>query len=314
MRFFIKFVFYLFLIVVLLLILLFLDVIHFEISYLIHHSRYQDSIPVQGNNNQYVPQGLAYSKHYNVVLQTSYNAKHQVSMLYVTDFQTGKILKKLKLKELDQSDNLHHVGGIATDDTTVWITSDYEVNEYSLDTILHTKDGYIQSKKNTKLSIRGDFCTYHDNRLWIGDFFLNPFYPVKDNNPLLYGYDDVHSLDYEKPDFILSLPKMVQGLTFNEKGQFVFTTSFTNLISSKLLVYEDITKEDYSGFYEYKGRMVPYYIFSNDTLIQKKKLPPMAEGLFYKDSNYYILFENSSNHYFYAFPKMRNVIKLDFDN
>ncbi len=290
-----------------------LDVLRLVIHYQVQKKNYQDSFLIQGNTNQYVPQGLAYSNLYDVVLQTSYNANHHVSMLYVTNFTTGKVLKQLKIKELDQSDNLHHVGGIATDDSTVWITSDYEVNEYSLDEILHTKNDYIQSIKNQKLKIRGDFCTYYNQQLWIGDFFLNPFYPVKDNNPLLFAYDVTSTMNYSQPNIIFSLPKMVQGLTFNENGQFVFTTSFTNLISSQLLIYDDITKTESSGFYEFNHQMIPYYIFSSDTLVQQEKLPPMAEGLFYKDSSYYILFENSSDHYFYAFPKMKHVMKLHLE-
>ena len=290
-------------------ILIVLDIFRFQLSYFIQRKNYRDSIPVQGNTNHYVPQGLAYSDQYDVVLQTSYHAKHQVSMLYVKDFATGRLLHSFKLKEIDQSDNLHHVGGIATDNRTVWITSDYEVNEYSLEEILNTKDDFIQSKKNTKLKIRGDFCTYHNHRLWIGDFFLNPFYPVKEENPLLFGYDFNDTISYDSPNVIISLPKMVQGLTFNSKGEFVFTTSFTNLISSELLIYEDITKKEDAGYYKFNHKNVPYYIFTSDNLKMKKKFPPMAEGLFYKDSSYYILFENSSNHYFYAFPKMNHVIK-----
>ena len=39
----------------------------------------------------------------------------------------------------------------------------------------------------------------------------------------------------------------------------------------------------------------------------------MAEGLFNKDKKLFILFENSSNTYFYAYPKLKNVIEFDIE-
>lgn len=289
--------------------ILVLDIMKFYLVYQINRNKYQDTLLVQGNINHYVPQGLAYADKYDIILQTSYNSDHKVSMLYVTNFKTGKLLKKLKLKEVDKTDNLHHVGGIATDNSTVWITSDYQINEYSLEEILKTKNNYIQSKKNSTLKIRGDFCTFNNNILWIGDFCLKPFYPVPDDNPLLLAYND-KVIDYDKPDTIISLPKMVQGLTFDDKGDFIFTTSFTNLIASKLLIYDNILNDKTTSTYLFNGRDVPYYEFTNKHMIKKYELPPMAEGLFYKDKSCYILFENSSDTYWYALPKMKMIISL----
>ena len=58
------------------------------------------------------------------------------------------------------------------------------------------------------------------------------------------------------------------------------------------------------------GNDIPYYKFTKNNLDKKIKLPPMAEGMFNIDDNIYILFENSSDTYFYAFPKLRKIIKF----
>jgi len=281
------------------------------ISYLVHNYEYVNSFPIYGNHNNYVPQGLVYSEKYNIVLQTSYNSKHTVSMLYVIDYNSGKLLKELKLKEFDLSDNTSHVGGIASNEEKVWITSDFLVYEYDLNQIIHTKEKYIQSTNQSKLPIRGDFCTFHDNSLWIGDFFLNPFYKVKDNNPLLVKYS-LESLDYFKPELIISLPKMVQGLVITNDNKFIFTESFTNLVHSNLSIYDNVLNEK-SEIFNFYGKEIPYYKFSDKNLIKNIKLPPMAEGLFYKDKKLYILFESSSDTYFYAYPKLDQVIKFDIE-
>ena len=305
--------FFLIILVLLFIFVLLLDYARLNVSYLLIKNKYLEVFDVQGNSSNYVPQGLAYSKTYNVALQTSYNSKHEVSMLYVIDFETGKLLKELKLIEIDDSNNINHVGGITTDETTVWITNDYEVNEYSLEEIINTKSDYIKSKKNTKLPNRGDFCLYHENILWIGDFFLNPFYKVPDDNPLLMGYKieatTEKEFDYSIPDYIISLPKMVQGMVITKDNKFAFTTSFTPFIKSNLSFYNNVLEEK-PDTYNLNGNDIPYYKFTKNNLDKKIKLPPMAEGMFNIDDNIYILFENSSDTYFYAFPKLRKIIKF----
>ncbi len=293
-----------------LLLLLIINYIRLNLFYLIHKKEYSEAATIPVNQAKYVPQGLCYSEKYNVMLQTSYNSNHDISKLYVLDFSTGNIIKELKLKTMDGSDNINHVGGIATDDFTVWITSDYETNEFTLDEIINTKNDYIKSTKDIKIPIRGDFCYYKNNTLWIGDFFLNPFYKVPNNNPLLMGYDSSKEINFSKPDLIISLPKMVQGMAITENNEFVFTGSFTYLINSNLSFYKNVVGNEHE-YYELNGEKIPYYHFNKSNLIKNIKLPPMAEGLFEKDNSLYILFESNSDTYKYAFPKLKKIIKYD---
>ncbi len=297
-------------IVMVLVSILLFDYLRLNLSYLWNQKKYVEVFPVQGNKNKYVPQGMTYSSTWDAVLQTSYNSKHTVSILSVTDFKTGKLLKTLEIKQIDGSDNTHHVGGITTDEETVWITSDYEINEFSLQEIMETKKKTIQSQKHTKLINRGDFCTFYDGILWIGDFYLDPFYPVPDNNPLLMGFKITTDMTYDQPEFIISLPKMVQGMIITPDYRFLFTESFTNLISSKLEIYDNILNQK-ADTYLLNGKKIPYYHFDQKSLQKTIKLPPMAEEFFYFKQNYYILFENSSDTYFYAFPKIKKVIQID---
>ncbi|MEE3342921.1 MAG: hypothetical protein VZS44_02405 [Bacilli bacterium] len=307
LKFIFKFIIFIF---PLLAIILLFDYARINAQYYFNKNNYDESFDVRGNTDNYTPQGLTYSKEYNVILQTSYSSKHNVSMLYVTNYKNGKLLKELKLKNIYNKDNISHVGGITTDDDKVWITNDYEVNEYSLSEIINTSDNFIKSIKDTKLPNRGDFCLYNNNILWVGDFFLNPFYRVPDNNPLLLGYNDDDKIDYDMPDYVISLPKMVQGMAITEDNKFVFTASYTNLINSNLMIYDNPLK-DKNDYYEINNNKIPYYKFSNNNFINNIKLPPMAEGLFYKDKYLYILFESSSDTYFYAYPKINKIIKLN---
>lgn len=285
-----------------------LDYVIINISYNYDKYLFEETFDIQGNTNKYVPQGMAYSKKYNVVLQTSYSGKKDVSMLYVIDFSSGNLIKSLKLHDINNKDDSSHVGGIATDDNIVWITSDYSVREYSLNDILNTSNDYIQCTHDTKLGIRGDFCYYGYNTLYIGDFCLAPFYKVPNNNPLLLAYDTETDYNYDEPKYIMSLPKMVQGMTITPNKSFAFTCSFTNLIKSDLKIYRNIL-EDKAESYNYKGKDVPYYKFNNNNNSKIVKLPPMAEGIFNIDNDLYISFESGSDKYFFAIPKIKKVLK-----
>ena len=268
------------------------------IRYLIHKKDYVETYDVYGNKDGLTPQGLAYSEKYNVSIQSSYSKEQ--SKIYIVDFESYELLKELKLYNSDGSINNHHVGGIATDEKYLYISNDYELDIFDLDEIMNTEESKIKSIKEEKLPIRGDFCYYQDNILWIGDFFLKPFYTVPNDDPLLNGYEVSDNIDYEKPKYTISLPKMVQGMSILPDGRFVFTRSFTNLNNSFLSIYKNVLDEKQDK-----------YVFDSKNLDKEIKIPPMAEGMFYKDGYLYILFESSASKYFYADPKLYKVIKYE---
>ena len=294
-----------FLLIIIIVLPLHLLNIYFSININYYSARklYSEEYDVEGNKNKYIPQGLTYSEDYNVILQTSYNKNHEVSKLYVTDFKTGVLLKELKLINIDGTENTDHVGGIATYKNRIWITSDYRVNEFNLDEIMNTTEKSIKSISKTDLPIRGDFCTFNENTLWIGDFFLKHFYDVPNNTPYLYGYtiNDSNTdliINYQKPDKTYILPKAVQGMVING-NDFYFTESFTYLNRSKLEIYHNVS--DSKNLNEQKNKT-------------KKILPPMAEGMFLKDNKLYILFESSADAYSPAQPKLSRIQTIDLEN
>ena len=283
----------LFLIIIILLVLVF-DYIRINIRYFVNKSKYENAFKVYGNKDGYVPQGLAYSEKYNIVIQTAYSKK--VSKIFLTDFKSGKLIKELKLINKDGANNYKHVGGVAINNEYVWISNDYELDIYKLDDIYNTNDDNIRPIDEIKLDIRGDFCYYNNDILWIGDFYLKPFYDVPNGDPKLYGYKINESINYDKPDYVYSLPKSVQGMVILPDGKFAFTESFTYLVNSNLDIYENIMNTERT-------------VFNKKNRLKRIKIPPMAEGMFYKDGYIYILFESSTENYSMADPKIDTVIK-----
>ena len=103
---------------------------------------------------------------------------------------------------------------------------------------------------------------------------------------------------------------MVQGMAITPDNKFIFTRSFTNLIKSELSIYNNILNEEPKN-YNFNDNNVSYYKFNSKNKINSIKLPPMAEGIFYKNDEIYIIFENSSDKYFYAYPKIKKIIKIN---
>ena len=300
------------LIILITLITLFIiNYLRINIGYLINKNNYVERINIYGVDNNYVPQGLAYSEAENVILETSYNGKHECSQLYVIDFDSGKLLKSLELYNNGKCSN-GHVGGITVYDNKVYITYDYKIELYDLEEIINTNNSYVNLIKEDKLLNRGDFCYYDEGILWIGDFYLKPFYDVPDGNPLLYGYE-VDNIEFDKPDVAISLPKMVQGMLITKDKKFIFSRSFTYLINSKLTTYKNVL-EGKSEKIKVNGKEIDYYKFTKENLIKEESLPPMSEGMFYKDEKAFILFESNSSHYKPALPKIKKIIELDLKN
>ena len=279
-----------------------------DMLYMRQLKEYQkEKIQVQGNSDHYVPQGFCYDEEHGVVLQTSYNKKNEVSKLYVSDFETGELLNTLSLYNSNNHEITAHVGGIATDSSKVWITSDSTIWEFSLEDILYQKDR-VNSTREADLPIRGDFCTYYDGELWIGDFYQPIFWKVKDDNPLVLTYTLDEDIDFDKPNKISSLPGTVQGMVITDQYIY-FTQSYTFLNPSKLSIYTNLYKDGYTEEeVDFKGIKVPYYHFDLNYFVKKVSLPPMAEEFFYKDERLYFLFESSSNAYPIAHPRVKEIL------
>ena len=269
-------------------ILFIIDYLILNISYLKNRDIFIEVYDIHGNENGYVPQGITYSKKYNVILQTSYN-KNDISMLYVIDYETGNLIKELKIKDSNGNDSYEHVGGITTNDDKVWISNDYLISEFNITDIMNAKGDSVKSIGDIKTYNRGDFCYYDNNILWIGDFYLKNVYDVDNDNPLLIGYEVNNEINLTKPVYAISIPKMFQGMSIVD-GKFVFTSSYSNLFKSNLYVYKNVLEEKETKYYYIAGVKVPYHELSKEKLIKNVKLSPMAEGIFYNEGYLYIEF------------------------
>ena len=103
---------------------------------------------------------------------------------------------------------------------------------------------------------------------------------------------------------------MVQGIAFTEDNKLILTQSYTYLINSKMKVYKNVS---YSNKITINNNEIPYHKLTRDDMEDNIVLPPMAEGIFYKDKSIYVLFESASTKYSLADPKIKKLIKYDIN-
>lgn len=260
----------------------------------------KDGVNIPGLKEGGIPQGLTYSSKYNVLIMTSYFKINHPSSLYIIDYESGNLIKKVKLLNKNKSNYKGHVGGIATNNDKVWITSHYDVIELSLDEIMESNEVVIKNK--TKLDNSASIANYSNDILWIGEYDYKFYYKTKEhhhfknNRSLLFGYKD-ENIDFNKPDYVISIPNRVQGFVQDKLGNMYFSRSFWSFQRSKLTVYKNILEGKTDGIYKIGNNEIPLYILSKEDKIDNIYMLPMSEGITLVDEEINVLFESAAKVY-----------------
>ena len=223
-------------------------------------NKFVDGVNIPGLNEDAIPQGLTYSSKYNVLIMSAYFKVDHPSSLYIVDYETGKLLRKVKLLKEDNSYYKGHVGGIATNNELVWITNGHKVVTLNLDDIMNNNE--VKVFNVNKIDNNGSIANYSNNTLWIGEYDYKFYYKVKEehhfnkNRSLLFGYKDIN-IDFDKPDYVISIPNRVQGFVQDSKGNMYFSRSFWSFQRSRITIYKNILEEIPSGVYKIGDNEIP---------------------------------------------------------
>ena len=193
----------------------------------------------------YVLQGLC--KCDDKYLLTAYDWWHNdTSIIYILDDD----LEEYTIKKLD---TYSHVGGITYDpvNENIWITdTNGTISCYAKEEILSTHK--ITDTKRTVyvgdglMNIFGDrsaaYVTYHDNKLYVGNFNFQNNTIIKEFEIKENGMIDTH--DYRE----IKGPGFIQGITFyedkeNDKKYLLTSSSFGRHFNSNLRIYDFNTLE-----------------------------------------------------------------------
>ena len=98
----------------------------------------------------------------------------------------------------------------------------------------------------------------------------------------------------------ISIPDQVQGFAVN--GDTAYASMSYGMKNSALSSYNIIKTSD-----TLDGVSISY--IGSESLIKEYKLPPMSEGIIYKDDRIYVLYESASNKYIFGKLIFQNYVE-----
>lgn len=277
---------------------------------------------IPGLKEHIIPQGLTYSAIYNKFFIVGYHSGKASSVIFIIDYSSKKLDKTILLEHHDSSPFNTHIGGLTTDDETIWLSDNYKIYSLSLSSLLSAKDmSEIKVSKPIDSLAKGDYLTYKDNSLWIGEYDYKIKYKThsnhhyKDNKSLIavFNLEEEHQ-DFLHPNYLISVPDRIQGLAFDDEKNIILSRSFWSFQSSDLSLYQNVLKEK-SDNIKIDGNDYPIWYLDDSKLIKNMSIPPMSEGIVYLDNDIYIIFESASSYYrLYTHDKIDSIIKIKNDN
>jgi hypothetical protein len=267
-----------------------------------------------------VPQGLAYIEEKDW-FAISYYQKDNYSVLSFVDGTTGEMVKSLIVCNEDGMYYTGHAGGLAVSYSNLWISSGSYIRKIPLQQIYDTDDGEkikIVNKFNT--GTNASFATFNDGVLWVGEFFHDNNYLTDGdryvrinifevNHSWVVGFkldkesDTLVSADIidEKtpviPDYILSIPDIVQGIAFLGNDEVALSQSYGRANDSTIQVYGNILLNAEHRKTDVNGTAVPTWILNSKNVAYKLTTFPMSENIVPKDGLLYILYESAAKKY-----------------
>lgn len=297
-------------------------------NYNINNSKYSDFITefekfssIPGLKEGGVPQGLCYSKKYNVLFLSEYHFGGAPSVLHIIDLNTKQFIKSIILNEVNGDLFLGHVGGVTTDEETLWITDDYALYEYSLEEIIKSEDmDHICAISKKNLNIKADFINYHKDILWIGEYYYYPIYRLDESKSKDRLNDKALLIGYNKefePEYAFYLPDKAQGIEWDSNDNLVISSSFWSFESSNIKIYSNPfdTYNQSAETIKINDKSIVVSHIDENSLIKDYVLPPMAEGIEIIDNELYVVFESASNFYrYYTNNKTDFIYKTKLEN
>jgi len=277
------------------------------------HAQYMDisekSAIIPGLKEGYVPQGIAYIEKENCFVISAYK-DGTASILTLADATDGKMIKTLIICNNDGSHYTGHAGGVAVSKKNIWISSGSKIRKIPLAYINETKDGEkVHITQEFDAYTNASFITFYNNVLWVGEFFhdnnyltdISHYLTAKSgerNHSWIAGFildDDEKPSDI--PDYIISIPDIVQGVAFSANGNIAISQSYGRGNDSTIQIHENILKNTPYKFRIIEGKEIPIWVLSYDSLINKITVYPMSEGIIILDDFLYVLYESATKKY-----------------
>ena len=300
----------------------------------------EEGFIIPGLYEGFIPQGIFYEEENDIFLISGYyKDKVQPSRVIVVDGE-GNFVKSVGCLTLKGNKATGHFGGIAAFKDNVYVATTSVTHVLSLSEILSAEDdGYVHIQKELYTDTTCSYVNVCDGVLYIGEFTDITIDDVKGAtniytsklgekffsrcNAFILDENGVCGIKADRideegnltPDFAVTTPFKVQGMTRLNDGSFVFTASSTAITNSRVYKYRDVTKGEPDEIIEVNGVDVPLYYCDMFDKTDSYRVPTYLEEItLYKDGSVYIITESAASAYIKQSKNpIDNVLKWDID-
>lgn len=277
---------------------------------------------IPGLANGLVPQGMCRIASGSEVVVSCYSSSDgDSSVLACVDEKSGKLKKTIGMLNADGSVYTGHAGGVAASGKSLWVVSDGLARRMDLQAFLKAGDGdKVKFSDQFSTGTRASFTNCVDGVLWVGDFFKpGGSYNTEASHRLtapdgseshawIVGFkldpSSANELKAESvagasepatPDYVLSIPDEIQGMTRLKSGEFVLSQSYGRKNASALFVYRNVLNSGSDRTVQINGKAVPLLFLDSKNLVKNISAPPAMEALERSGERILILFESATD-------------------
>ncbi len=287
------------------------------------------SFVIPGLKEKFIPQGMCLLPSENKIVISYYSGeKGQDSILCLVDPATGEMEKWVRIKDAQGKAYTGHGGGIAASEKNLWLTTSETLMRIPVADLMAAANGeQIRFVDEFVTGTKNAFASCQQGILWGGEFydtFIGGNYKTDESHRMttpdgtntrawVVGFDLDQQTQTELPeskvaaegqpmipDYILSIPAKIQGMTRLEDGTIVLSESAGRSNQSHLIFHRNVLKEEHHDTVLIGDVEVPLWYLDSNTLVGKLVTPPMSEGIVFYQNSIWQLYESAADKYFGA--------------
>ena len=275
------------------------------------YARFRDagemSVLIPGLREGFVPQGITWLARDDSFLFAGYSGGNDNSVLLEVSRKTGELVHQVKLFNVDGSPYTGHAGGVCATETDIYVSNAGRLFRISLVKYeALPAEASCAFEEEIPVPVNASYCSYSGGVLWVGEFQYGGDYPTdashrvstKDGLQRAWncGYRMTGDQDFSAPDYILSIPERIQGMT-TLNGSIYLSQSYGRRNDSVLYRYGDVLSAPPAQTVSLGGREVPLWILDSGVREDALMCPPMTECLCAVGEDLYVVFESAAKTY-----------------
>lgn len=295
--------------------------IYHKVNYKEFYKAASKEYNIPGLGKGFVPQGLSYTEGMDAYLTCGYMKSGSASRIYSIDAHSGDSAYIELLTQDGKADDCH-AGGIAVWKNFVYLATGKTINVYKTSGVEKGLSADSKLEIRSKFSLDPGFgpayCYAKDNLLYVGEFYIAEDYETPVEHHMTTDSGDRHraimtvyelsedaefGIKSEVPVAVYSIRDNAQGFCITDKGSLCISSSY-GLSTSHISVYDN--PMDYGKNGTFKMTIggtdydIPLYYLDSAHLKKVWDLPPMSEEIEFRDGKLHVMFESSSNKYYFG--------------